>query len=105
MLVSAVSPYREARRRARARVEEFGPFLEVFVDAPVAECARRDVKGLYARALAGEVGQFTGISDPYEPPDRAELVLATDGEQRWASAERVLDALATAGLLDAGRPG
>ena len=58
-------------------MEEQGPFVEVWVKAPVEECARRDVKGLYARARAGEIREFTGISDPYEPPARAEVVVGT----------------------------
>jgi adenylylsulfate kinase len=93
VLVSAISPYEEARRRARDRVEEFGPFIEVFVDASVDECARRDVKGLYARALAGELGAFTGVSDPYEAPADPDLRIATAQEEPHESARRVLDRL------------
>ena len=75
VLVAAVSPYRRLRAQARAR---FQPrFIEVHVTAPLEECIRRDPKGLYAQAMAGEIDHFTGISDPYEPPQAPELVLNT----------------------------
>ena len=77
VLVAAISPYREARDRVRASVPNF---VEVHVAAPVSTCAERDVKGLYARALAGELPNFTGVSDPYEPPESPELMLRTDIE-------------------------
>jgi adenylylsulfate kinase len=99
VLVSAISPYAEARLRARARVEEYGPFIEVFVDAPLAECARRDVKGLYAEALAGSIPRFTGVSDPYEPPQSPALHIVTAEEKPAASASRVLELLAARRLL------
>ena len=99
VLVSAISPYEEARRKAREMVAEFGPFIEVFVDASVDECAKRDVKGLYARAFAGEIPEFTGVSDPYEPPTSPELVVATEEETPEESAQRVLDTLEELGLL------
>lgn len=99
VVVSAISPYAEARHRARTRVEEYGPFLEVFVDAPLDECARRDVKGLYAQARAGAIPQFTGVSDPYEPPSSPALHIATAGEGPAASAARVLDLLTARSLL------
>ena len=63
-LVSAISPYIETRAAARGMVEEFGPLVEVFVNASVEECARRDVKGLYAKAFSGEIKEFTGVSEP-----------------------------------------
>src|SRR5205807_7691158 len=81
VLVSAISPYRETRRRARELVEEFGPFIEVYVAASVEECARRDVKGLYEQAFAGKIKEFTGVSDPYEPPENAEVVADTEAEE------------------------
>ena len=65
VLVAAISPYREARDRVRTQVDNF---VEVHVAAPLSTCAERDVKGLYAKALAGEIKNFTGVSDPYEPP-------------------------------------
>jgi adenylylsulfate kinase-like enzyme len=70
-----------------------GDFVEVFVNAPLDECARRDVKGLYARALAGEIKEFTGVSDPYEPPESPELELRTDAITVDQGVEAVLDAL------------
>src|ERR671937_2082860 len=99
VIVSAISPYAEARNRARAMVEEFGPFVEVFVDAPLAECARRDVKGLYAKAFAGELPAFTGVSDPYERPRRPDLVLPTDGVEPAASSRPLLARLAALGVV------
>jgi adenylylsulfate kinase len=99
VLVSAISPYEETRRKARGLVEEFGPFVEVYVEASVEECTRRDVKGLYIKALAGEIKEFTGVSDPYEPPTSPELVIHTEEEAPEESAERVLDKLEQLGLL------
>jgi bifunctional enzyme CysN/CysC len=91
-LVSLVSPSREDRLAARRLHEAAGlPFYEVFVDTPVEECARRDPKGLYARARAGRLTGLTGESAPYEPPEDAELVVR--GESVEAAARRVLEAL------------
>jgi adenylylsulfate kinase len=98
VLVSAISPYEETRRRARAMVEEFGPFVEIYVKASVEECARRDVKGLYEKAFRGELQEFTGVSDPYEEPSDPELVLDTEAETPPESANRVLELLAERGL-------
>jgi adenylyl-sulfate kinase len=90
VVVSAISPYEEARKRVRALVEEFGPFVEVHVATPVEECERRDVKGLYARARAGETAEFTGVSDPYEEPASPELRLDTTQLEPEESAKLVL---------------
>ena len=76
VVVGLISPFRADRAAARARFAP-GTFIEVFVDAPLAECERRDPKGLYRRARRGELRAFTGIDSPYEPPDRPELILAT----------------------------
>jgi adenylylsulfate kinase len=100
VLVSAISPYRETRDKARSMVEPFGPFLEVFVDASVDACAERDVKGLYAKAFAGEIPEFTGVSDPYEPPARPDLLLRTEEETPAESAQRVLAKLEELGLVE-----
>jgi adenylyl-sulfate kinase len=89
-LVSAISPYREAREAVRARIPQF---LEVFVNAPIEECERRDVKGLYKRARAGELKAFTGIDDPYEPPQNPEVECHTDRESIDESAARVITAI------------
>jgi adenylylsulfate kinase len=102
VLVSAISPYEETRRKARAMVDEFGPFVEVFVEASVEACAERDVKGLYAKAFAGEIQEFTGVSDPYEEPSDPELVLHTEEESPVESAQRVLVKLEDLGLVEAG---
>ena len=99
VIVSAISPYAEARQRARALVEEFGPFVEIHVATPVEECERRDVKGLYARARAGEIPEFTGVSDPYEEPLRPDLRLHTEGRTPEESAAVVLAKLEELGLL------
>jgi adenylylsulfate kinase len=99
VLVSAISPYEATRNRARELVEEFGPFVEVFVEASVEECARRDVKGLYEKAFAGEIKEFTGVSDPYELPTSPEIVLRTERETPEESAKLVVEKLEELGLL------
>ena len=90
VVVSAISPYEEARRRARALAEEHAPFVEVYVATSIEECTRRDPKGLYAKARAGEIDQFTGVSDPYEVPANPELRLDTAGREPAESAASVL---------------
>ena len=70
-----ISPYRQGRLEARKLI---GSFAEIYVNAPLAVCERRDVKGLYKKARAGEIAMFTGISDPYEPPDAPEIEIRTD---------------------------
>jgi adenylylsulfate kinase len=99
VLVSAISPYEETRRKARALVEEWGAFVEVHVKASVDECARRDVKGLYAKAFAGEIKGFTGVDDPYEPPAAPEIVLDTQEHSPAECAEIVLAKLEELGLV------
>jgi len=90
-LVPLISPYREARRRARALHEAAGvPFLEVFVDTPLEVCEERDPKGLYAKARAGGLTGMTGIDDPYEAPESPDLVLIPDDGGAVAAATRVL---------------
>jgi adenylylsulfate kinase len=87
VLVAAISPYREAREQVRGAVDNF---VEVYVAAPVSTCAERDVKGLYAKALSGEIKNFTGVSDPYEPPLAPEIVLHTEAESVDESVEQVV---------------
>lgn len=99
VVVSAIAPYATARRQVRTLVEEHGSFIEVHVAASLDECARRDVKGLYARAFRGEVDNFTGVNDPYEIPVAPELRLDTEAETPEASAQRVLDLLIEARLV------
>jgi len=101
VVVAAISPYREARRSARRAVEEFGPFVEVWIDASVEECARRDPKGLYAKAYAGEIDHFTGVSDPYEPPEHAEVRLETERITPAQGVDLVLTELERRGVVAA----
>src|SRR5215468_913853 len=91
IICAAISPYVETRAKARALVEEFGPFVEVFVKASVDECARRDINGLYAKAFAGEIKGFTGVDDPYEEPSSPEIVVETEGLTPERSAAAVLE--------------
>ena len=88
VIVSAISPFKEVRDQVRREIGE--DFTEVFVDAPVEVCAERDVKGLYKKAYSGEIPQFTGVSDPYEPPAAPELHIKTNEEEPRESAARVV---------------
>jgi adenylylsulfate kinase len=91
VVVSAISPYEEARERARALTQAFGrPFVCVWVRASVETCAARDDKGLYARALAGELADFTGVTAPYEEPESPDLVLDSENRSPEANAAVVL---------------
>ena len=99
VVVSAISPYAEARRHARSLVEQHAPFIEVHVATPLEECARRDPKGLYRQAFAGELDDFTGVSAPYEEPQDPELRLDTTGATPTESAALVLERLAELNLL------
>ena len=90
VVVSAISPYEEARRRARSLVEENAPFVEIHVATSLDVCAGRDPKGLYAKALSGEIEHFTGVSDPYEEPKSPELRLDTADREPAESAATVL---------------
>lgn len=92
VIVSMISPFRSERRMARDLVSE-GEFVEVFVDTPLAVCESRDPKGLYRRARAGELINFTGIDSPYEPPEAAEIVLKGAEEHPDTLADRVVDYL------------
>jgi adenylyl-sulfate kinase len=92
VLVAAISPYRQARDQVRSQVEVF---VEVHVAAPVSTCAERDPKGLYAKALAGEITNFTGVSDPYQPPLAPEIVLHTETDSVDDSVHQVLTWLQT----------
>ena len=90
VITAAISPYRAVRDEVR---REVGAFVEVHVKASLDECIRRDAKGLYRRALAGEIPHFTGVSDPYEEPLRPELVVDTEREDVGDSATRVIERL------------
>ncbi|MFE5333203.1 adenylyl-sulfate kinase [Embleya sp. NPDC056575] len=95
-IVPVISPYRADRDRVRALHARDGlPFLEVFVDTPIEECERRDPKGLYAKARRGEIGDFTGISAPYEAPEKPELRLTPADGDPEQQAERLLALLET----------
>jgi adenylylsulfate kinase len=96
VIVSAISPYKEARDQVRRRIIDF---VEVFVDVPLEVAAERDVKGLYKKAFAGEIEQFTGVSDPYEPPAAPDLILKTDQETPEESARKVIEKLEYFGYL------
>lgn len=96
VLVSAISPYREIRDEVRSKI---GDFVEVYVNAPLEVCEHRDVKGLYKKARAGEIKQFTGIDDPYESPLNPEVECRTDQQTAEASAEQVLKTLEELGYL------
>ena len=96
-ITAAISPYRAIRADAR---KEIGRFIEVYVKCPLECCIARDVKGLYRRALAGEIQNFTGVSDPYEEPLSAEVVVETNSETAEQSVQRVLTYLETTGYLE-----
>jgi len=97
VIVSAISPFKEVRDEVRRSIGE--DFIEIYVDAPLEVCAERDVKGLYKRAFAGEIEQFTGVSDPYEPPASPELHIKTNEEEPHESARRVIVRLEEFGYL------
>jgi adenylylsulfate kinase len=97
-IAAAISPYRDARNEVRRRI---GAFFEVHVRCPIDVLEERDTKGLYAKALRGELPNFTGISDPYEEPLSPELVLDTSTESPPESLRRLFHALELAGLVDA----
>jgi len=96
VLATFVSPYIERRRKSR---EEIGEFMEVYVKCSIEECMRRDVKGMYRKALAGEITGFTGMDDPYEEPPNPELTLDTDKETVEESVQKVLEKMESLGYL------
>lgn len=96
VIPAAISPYRAVRDEVR---RDIGAFVEVHVHASLDECIRRDVKGLYKKALAGDIPQFTGVSDPYEAPEHPELVVNTESEDLATSTTRVIDRLLELGYL------
>jgi len=95
-ITAAISPYRETRDAVRARI---GSFVEIHMDCPIAVLAERDVKGLYKKALAGEIPHFTGVSDPYEPPESPELRVDSSSEDIAVSEDRVWQLLKDRGLI------
>ncbi len=106
VVTAAISPYAAARDEVRRLAEQDGvQFIEVFVDAPISVLAERDVKGLYKKALAGELAHFTGVSDPYERPERPDVLVRSDKETVEESLGKVLAALSEKGLLSKERGG
>jgi adenylyl-sulfate kinase len=101
VIAAAISPYEETRRKARELVEQWGPFVEVYVKASVEECARRDVKGLYEKAFKGEIKEFTGVSDPYEEPTTPEIAVDTEELDPGQAAQKIVTELEQLGLVRA----
>ena len=95
-IAAAISPYRDTRESVRGRIENF---VEVYVECPIEVLSTRDVKGLYRKALAGEIANFTGVSDPYEPPDTPEVKVNSATETVEQSADRIWATLERLGLI------
>ena len=95
-IAAAISPYKAVRQEVR---EMIGDFVEVYVKASLETCIQRDVKGLYKKALAGEIKQFTGVSDPYEPPENPEVICDTERETPQESAAKIVAYLEEAGYV------
>lgn len=100
-IASFISPYREARQNVRQNTTNF---IEVYVNAPLDVCASRDVKGLYAKAFAGELKGFTGVNDPYEAPESPEITVHTDRESLEESVAKIVDYLESHGLIHQVQP-
>jgi adenylylsulfate kinase len=98
-LTAFISPYQKDRNRVRSLVKE-GDFLEVYCHCPVEVCEQRDVKGLYAKARAGEIKNFTGVSSPYEPPTTPELVLNTSWQSLQECTDKVIELLQQRKIID-----
>ena len=100
VIAAAISPYREVRDEVRRAIEAEGAaFIEVFAKCPIDVLAERDVKGLYKKALAGEIKEFTGVSDPYEEPDSPEVIVETDRETIGQSTIKIIQELERQRLL------
>jgi adenylyl-sulfate kinase len=102
VITAAISPYADTRQQARGMI---GDFIEVFVECPIDELVRRDVKGLYAKALRGEVPHFTGVSDPYEAPNNPDVVVRTDQETVEESVAKIYAAICERGYIQASDKG
>lgn len=101
VIVAAISPYREVRDEVRKDVEAHGAaFIEVYVQASLDTLVSRDVKGLYKKAIAGEIANFTGVSDPYEAPETPEILVSSDTETVQESAAKIIDHLEENGLIE-----
>ena len=99
VITAAISPYKEIRNEARELMGD--RFVEAYVKASVETCEQRDVKGLYAKARSGEIKEFTGVSDPYEPPEDPELVIETEQQSPEQSALQILAYLEERGFVPA----
>jgi adenylylsulfate kinase len=99
VITAAISPYREIRNEAREMMDD--RFIEAYVKASVKTCEERDVKGLYAKARSGEIKEFTGVSDPYEPPENPELTIDTESQSPEESAQQILTYLEQRELIPA----
>jgi adenylyl-sulfate kinase len=95
-VAAAISPYKNIRNENRALIKDF---VEVYVKVSLETCIQRDVKGLYKKALAGEIKEFTGVSDPYEPPDDPEVICETEKETPIESAQKIVSKLEELGYL------
>src|SRR5436190_16583134 len=102
VITAAISPYRELRDEARALMGD--RFIEVFVKASVEVCAERDVKGLYEKAFKGEIKEFTGVSDPYEEPEHAEITVETEHQEPEESAAQIIAYLEQRALIPLAEP-
>ncbi|RMD96876.1 MAG: adenylyl-sulfate kinase [Calditrichaeota bacterium] len=96
VIAAAISPYRSVREENRRLIKDF---VEVYVKASLETCIERDVKGLYKKALAGEIKSFTGVSDPYEPPENPELICDTEHESPAESAQKIIRKLEELGYI------
>jgi len=104
-LTAAISPYAAVRNEVRVEHAADGvPFVEVYAEASLAALAERDVKGLYKKALAGEIAHFTGVSDPYEPPAAPDIVVRTDSDTVEQSLAQIMEVLTQRGLIGPHRP-
>ena len=99
VITAAISPYKEIRDEAREMMDD--RFIEVYAKASVEVCEQRDVKGLYAKARSGEIKEFTGVSDPYEPPENPEIVIETETQSPEESAQQILSFLEERGVVPA----
>ena len=104
-MCAPIAPYAETRREVRRMVEQFGGFLLVHIATPLEVCEARDRKGLYAKARLGLIGNFTGISDPYEPPEDADITIDTSGISAEDAADQIVSVMISKGYLDAIAPG
>ncbi|MDO9028510.1 MAG: adenylyl-sulfate kinase, partial [Candidatus Roizmanbacteria bacterium] len=102
VICALISPEKTVREKVRKMVERNGIFIEIYVDTPLEVCEERDVKGLYAQARAGQIKNFTGISDSYEPPDKPELTIDTTKMNPEESAEEITDFLVHQGYINLG---